>query len=169
MKDLEKALGKCRDREGLTELGRKAMDITFPCVNLGYGLVCLLNQLCYTGGVHIKTIPKKENTMNTINLYDLKYAIDNDPRVRNADIDSQYMSDDTLIANIKDEKTQNGTKGYVTINIAEGYPDTVLYSVYQKGDRYAVTTGHHDFSDDNEYDTGAQEIIDDAYNTLLTM
>ena len=45
--------------------------------------------------------------MNTINLYDLKYAIDNDPRVRNTDIDSQYMSDDTLIANIKDEKTQN--------------------------------------------------------------
>lgn len=107
--------------------------------------------------------------MNTINLYDLKYAIDNDPRVRNTDIDSQYMSDDTLIANIKDEKTQNGAKGYVTINIAEGYPDTVLYSVYQKGDRYAVTTGYHDFSDDNEYDTGAQEIIDDAYNTLLTM
>ena len=32
-----------------------------------------------------------------------------------------------------------------------------------------MTTGYHDFSDDNEYDTGAQEIIDDAYNTLLTM
>ena len=48
--------------------------------------------------------------MNTINLYDLKYAIDNDPRVRNTDIDSQYMSDDTLIANIKDEKTRTEPK-----------------------------------------------------------
>lgn len=121
------------------------------------GVVVLFESLCYTGGVHIKTIPKKENTMRNINLYGLMSKLSARPEVRTADIVSWEGTIKTVM--------RNGT--VVAIGVQDEYPAVALYTTYASDEDYRnkepLTEGlYYDFEDDHDYKNGVDNIIKEA-------
>lgn len=100
--------------------------------------------------------------MKEIDLYELRRALCARPGVKEAHVVDGYCPDDTIRIELED-----GTA--VLVGRQDGYPDTVLISVYSSaecGDNDLLVTLAYDFHNDDGYEKGAAWILsgtDDGY------
>lgn len=106
--------------------------------------------------------------MENVNPYDLMHATYNDNRVEDQRILSSLCPEDTLLLQLWDKKGK--TVGIVIINIPDEHPETALYTLYlslaDMGYNNEYSHGHYDFSEDDDYETGARSIVDECMKDL---
>lgn len=107
---------------------------------------------------------KKENTLENINLYNLLHATYDDKRVKDGRVTSQSTPEDTLVLQLQDQ--QGEVVGTIYANVADRYPDSLLYTLYQGYGTVELEQWHYDFSEDDTYETGARNIVDECMNGL---
>lgn len=103
--------------------------------------------------------------MERIDLYELRYAFETRPEVREARIEDGYCPNDTLLV-VFNTRTGIWSPPVLVINADESYPGVALGTVYEcvedyrNGDASNLAYGyHHDFDGEDEYLTGVDDFI----------
>lgn len=108
--------------------------------------------------------------MEDINLYQLQDAFMQRPEVHDTRIIGGLRRpfDDTLLVEFNPDTDSEGTHGLVlALSASDPYPTVLMGEIYESIDDYvpgAATgicmCGHHDFADDDEYEAGVEDLID---------